>query len=101
MNPSPYLFYLSCRDFSIVGASPELLVKLEPTIPATDPSSLDPTTASIAINTAPSPKRSRIITHPIAGTVKRGHDAAADAALAAELSASIKDRAEHIMLVGK
>ncbi|KAJ8122181.1 hypothetical protein ONZ43_g1561 [Nemania bipapillata] len=45
VNPSPYLFYVNCRDFQIVGASPELLVKEED---------------------------GRIITHPIAGTVKRG-----------------------------
>ena len=99
VNPSPYLFYLACSDFAIVGASPELLVKLEPTIPSTDPSSIDPTIASIASASSPAPRRSRIITHPIAGTVKRGHDAAADAELAASLSASIKDRAEHVMLV--
>ncbi|KAI4139502.1 MAG: hypothetical protein LQ340_007994, partial [Diploschistes diacapsis] len=99
VNPSPYLFYLSCSDFSIVGASPELLVKLEPTIPSTDPSSLDPATASTVATSSPAPKRSRIITHPIAGTVKRGPDAATDARLAAELAASTKDRAEHVMLV--
>jgi anthranilate synthase component 1 len=72
VNPSPYLFYLSCADFAIVGASPELLVKAE---------------------------KGRIITHPIAGTVKRGQDPEADAALAEELRSSLKDRAEHVMLV--
>ncbi|KAH0268631.1 anthranilate synthase-like protein component I, partial [Aureobasidium melanogenum] len=45
VNPSPYLFFLDCEDFHIVGASPELLVKAE---------------------------NGRIYTHPIAGTVKRG-----------------------------
>jgi len=69
VNPSPYLFFVDCEDFQIVGASPELLVKEE---------------------------QGRIITHPIAGTVKRGKTAQEDAALAEELSSSLKDRAEHV-----
>ncbi|OIW27442.1 anthranilate synthase component 1 [Coniochaeta ligniaria NRRL 30616] len=72
VNPSPYLFYIDCENFQIVGASPELLVKEE---------------------------NGRIITHPIAGTVKRGKTAEEDARLAEELSSSLKDRAEHVMLV--
>ncbi|KAH4106869.1 hypothetical protein JI435_074790 [Parastagonospora nodorum SN15] len=72
VNPSPYLFFVDCEDFQIVGASPELLVKEE---------------------------QGRIITHPIAGTVKRGKTLQEDAALADELSSSLKDRAEHVMLV--
>lgn len=72
VNPSPYLFYIDCADFSIVGASPELLVKEE---------------------------AGRIITHPIAGTVKRGLDPEQDELLADELLSSAKDRAEHVMLV--
>lgn len=72
VNPSPYLFYIDCADFQIVGASPELLVKAD---------------------------AGRIITHPIAGTVKRGRTAAEDEELAATLRASLKDRAEHVMLV--
>ena len=91
VNPSPYLFYLSCSDFSIVGASPELLVKMEPSAPASDPTSTSDSPSS--------PRRGRIITHPIAGTVKRGVDAATDAELATQLSNSVKDRAEHVMLV--
>jgi len=69
VNPSPYLFYVNCEDFQIIGASPELLVKED---------------------------QGRIITHPIAGTVKRGKNLAEDAALADELSNSLKDRAEHV-----
>ncbi|KAK5053520.1 anthranilate synthase component 1, partial [Cryomyces antarcticus] len=69
VNPSPYLFFLDCEDFHIVGASPELLVKEE---------------------------AGRIITHPIAGTVKRGKTLEQDAALAEELRSSLKDRAEHV-----
>lgn len=72
VNPSPYLFYVDCKDFQIVGASPELLVKSE---------------------------EGRIITHPIAGTVKRGKDHEDDQRLADELRSSLKDRAEHVMLV--
>ncbi|OAA67185.1 gmp synthase [Niveomyces insectorum RCEF 264] len=72
VNPSPYLFYVDCGGrFQIVGASPELLVKAE---------------------------AGRIVTHPIAGTVKRGRNAAEDAALAESLRQSLKDRAEHVML---
>ena len=72
VNPSPYLFYIDCEDFQLVGASPELLVKEE---------------------------RGRVLTHPIAGTVKRGQTPEEDAALADELRGSLKDRAEHVMLV--
>ncbi|KAF1815569.1 anthranilate synthetase [Eremomyces bilateralis CBS 781.70] len=72
VNPSPYLFFVDCEDFQIVGASPEVLVKSE---------------------------EGRIITHPIAGTVKRGKTVKEDDELAQELSNSLKDRAEHVMLV--
>lgn len=72
VNPSPYLLYIDCGDFQIVGASPELLVKEE---------------------------AGRIITHPIAGTVKRNPDPEMDEKLAQELRESLKDRAEHVMLV--
>ncbi|KAJ2902339.1 anthranilate synthase component 1 [Zalerion maritima] len=72
VNPSPYLFFVSCRDFQLVGASPELLVKEE---------------------------AGRIITHPIAGTVPRGKTAEQDEELAESLRSSLKDRAEHVMLV--
>ncbi|MBU6333639.1 MAG: anthranilate synthase component I [Chloroflexi bacterium] len=72
INPSPYMFYLHMPDADLVGASPELLVRVE-----------DGT----------------VTTHPIAGTRRRGRDAAEDAALAAELLADEKERAEHLMLV--
>lgn len=72
VNPSPYLFYLDFLDFQIVGASPELLVKLD---------------------------KGRVITHPIAGTIRRGKTSEEDDKLATELLSSLKDRAEHIMLV--
>lgn len=73
VNPSPYLFYIDCLDFQIIGASPELLCK--------------------------SDSKNKVITHPIAGTVKRGSTAEEDDVLADQLSGSLKDRAEHIMLV--
>jgi anthranilate synthase component 1 len=72
INPSPYMFYLDFRDHQIVGASPELLVRLEDGI---------------------------VANHPIAGTRPRGSTPAADAELAADLLADEKERAEHIMLV--
>ena len=72
LNPSPYLFYIDCDSFQLVGASPELLVKSE---------------------------KGRIITHPIAGTVARGDNERETAELAAQLAESVKDRAEHVMLV--
>lgn len=73
VNPSPYLFFLDCDDFQIIGASPEVLVKEE---------------------------AGRIITHPIAGTIKRDlSNPDEDKRLADELHASKKDRAEHVMLV--
>lgn len=72
VNPSPYMFYIDCKDFQIIGASPELLVKEE---------------------------NGRVLTHPIAGTVKRGQTTAEDDRLTNELLNSAKDRAEHVMLV--
>ncbi|ORY80806.1 anthranilate synthase component I [Protomyces lactucae-debilis] len=72
VNPSPYMFYIKCDDFTLIGASPELLVKAE---------------------------AGRVLTHPIAGTVHRGKTVEEDDALAAQLLESTKDRAEHVMLV--
>lgn len=77
LNPSPYMFFfdfgkLNGEPFYVVGASPEMLVRLEG-------------------NTA--------TLRPIAGTRPRGMDTAADAALAEELLADPKERAEHVMLV--
>ncbi|MGN6756167.1 MAG: anthranilate synthase component I [Thermomicrobiales bacterium] len=73
VNPSPYMYYLHFGDFQIVGASPELLVRVD--------------------------AQRTVTTHPIAGTRRRGVDDAEDAALAEELLADEKERAEHIMLV--
>lgn len=73
VNPSPYLFYIDLLEFQIIGASPELLVK--------------------------SDVKGRIVTHPIAGTIKRGKTNEEDEHNANILRSSLKDRAEHIMLV--
>lgn len=73
VNPSPYLFYIDCLEFQIIGASPELLCK--------------------------SDNKNKVVTHPIAGTIGRGSTADEDDVLAEQLKGSIKDRAEHIMLV--
>ncbi len=72
INPSPYMYYLRLGDVHIVGSSPEMLVRVEDGI---------------------------VRTHPIAGTRRRGVDAAEDAALEAELRADEKERAEHTMLL--
>ena len=72
INPSPYMFYLRTPDCELVGASPELLVRVEDGL---------------------------VTTHPIAGTRWRGADEAEDRALAEELLADEKERAEHLMLV--
>ena len=72
VNPSPYMYFLDMGEFQVVGASPEMLVQAE---------------------------GSRIRTRPLAGTRRRGRDSDEDAAMARELMASEKERAEHVMLV--
>ncbi len=72
VNPSPYLFFVRTPSFDVVGASPELLVRVT---------------------------GRKVATHPIAGTRRRGADDAEDRRLAEELQADPKERAEHVMLV--
>ncbi|MEI8201295.1 MAG: anthranilate synthase component I [Eubacteriales bacterium] len=72
VNPSPYMFYIQLEDSSIVGSSPEMLVRV------TD---------------------GRIETCPIAGTRPRGKNEAEDRRLTAELLADEKEISEHYMLV--
>jgi len=72
LNPSPYMFYYHFDDFHVVGASPEILVRLE---------------------------GDTVTVRPIAGTRVRGKTTQEDAALAADLLADPKERAEHLMLV--
>ncbi len=71
-NPSPYQFYLDYDHYQLFGASPEVHVKVN---------------------------QDRVILRPIAGTRRRGKNEAEDRALAAELLADEKERAEHLMLV--
>jgi anthranilate synthase component I len=72
LNPSPYLFFLQMNDVSVVGSSPEMLVKVQ---------------------------GRDVFYRPIAGTLPRGKDEAEDLRLEKEMLASEKERAEHIMLV--
>jgi len=76
LNPSPYLFYFDFEEFHVVGASPEILVRLE-----------DEGTAR------------KVIVRPIAGTRPRGATPAEDQALERELLADEKERAEHVQLL--
>jgi anthranilate synthase component I len=71
-NPSPFMFFLDFGDFAAVGSSPEILVRL---------------------------RDGKVTIRPIAGTRRRGADAAEDERLAAELLADPKERAEHLMLL--
>ncbi|KAL8744979.1 MAG: hypothetical protein Q9190_002842 [Brigantiaea leucoxantha] len=84
LNPSPYMFFLSCSNFSIIGASPECLMKTDGYAP---------------LPSNPQVSRPRILNHAIAGTIARGNTAAEDDELAGQLQRSKKDRAEHVMLV--
>ncbi|WP_017942851.1 MULTISPECIES: anthranilate synthase component I [unclassified Thioalkalivibrio] len=72
LNPSPYMYYLDLDDHHVVGASPEILVRLED---------------------------DRVTVRPIAGTRPRGRTEEEDRALEAELLADPKERAEHLMLI--
>jgi anthranilate synthase component 1 len=72
LNPSPFLFFLAFRGFAVVGSSPEILVRV---------------------------RGGKVTIRPIAGTRRRGGDATEDEALAAELLADPKERAEHLMLL--
>jgi anthranilate synthase component 1 len=72
LNPSPFLFFLDFGGFAIVGSSPEILVRVR-----------GPT----------------VTIRPIAGTRPRGRTPAEDRALAEELLADPKERAEHLMLL--
>jgi anthranilate synthase component 1 len=71
-NPAPFLFYLAFDGFTIVGSSPEILVRA---------------------------RDGEVTIRPIAGTRKRGATPAEDNALAEELLADPKERAEHLMLL--
>jgi anthranilate synthase component 1 len=72
INPSPYLFYMAIQGVTLIGSSPEILVRKEGT---------------------------KAIVRPIAGTRPRGKTEAEDLALEQELLADTKELAEHVMLV--
>jgi anthranilate synthase component 1 len=72
INPSPYLFFVRCEDSVLIGASPELLVRLE---------------------------HGRIDSRPIAGTRRRGRTPEEDLEFERELHEDPKEQAEHVMLV--
>ncbi len=72
INPSPYMFFFDFNDFYIIGASPEILVRVEDGM---------------------------VTTRPLAGTRPRGKTPADDNRLEQELRSDEKERAEHIMLV--
>jgi anthranilate synthase component 1 len=72
LNPSPYMFHLDFGGYQVVGASPEILVRLE---------------------------GDSVTLRPIAGTRPRGQTRDEDAHLAADLLADPKERAEHVMLM--
>jgi len=72
INPSPYMFFFDFKDFQLIGASPEILVRVEDGI---------------------------VTTRPLAGTRPRGATPEEDARLEDELRHDEKERAEHIMLV--
>jgi anthranilate synthase component 1 len=72
VNPSPYMYFIRMGGVSLVGSSPEMLVRVE---------------------------GARVETHPIAGTRPRGRTVEEDVRLAEELKRNEKERAEHVMLV--
>ena len=72
VNPSPYMYFFDFGDHQVVGASPEIMVRLS---------------------------GEAVTLRPIAGTRPRGATPEADAAAAAELLADPKERAEHVMLI--
>ena len=72
VNPSPFLYYLNFDTFSVVGSSPEILVRV---------------------------RDGKVSIRPIAGTRRRGATPTEDQALAEELLADPKERAEHLMLL--
>jgi anthranilate synthase component 1 len=76
LNPSPYMYYYDFGDFQVVGASPEILVRQEATAAGR-----------------------KVTIRPLAGTRPRGATPEQDQALAKELLADEKERAEHVMLI--
>ncbi len=72
LDPSPFLFFFDFGDFSVVGSSPEILVRV---------------------------REGKVTIRPIAGTRSRGHGNRSDSELAEDLLADPKELAEHLMLL--
>jgi anthranilate synthase component 1 len=72
LNPSPYMFFLKLNEITLIGSSPELLVRCEDGV---------------------------VQTRPIAGTRRRGNSEKEDKSLEKELLNDVKEKAEHLMLV--
>jgi len=72
LNPSPYMYFLDCGEFHIVGSSPEILTRVE---------------------------EGKVTVRPIAGTRPRGHTEEQDKQLEQELLTDPKELAEHLMLI--
>ncbi len=72
LNPSPYMYYIDTGELTLVGSSPEMLVRV---------------------------RDGEVVTRPIAGTRRRGATPEEDAFLEADLLSDPKERAEHVMLV--
>ena len=72
LNPSPYMYFMHFDNFHVVGSSPEILAQVED---------------------------GRVVNRPLAGTRRRGVDAADDLAMEQELLADPKEIAEHLMLI--
>ncbi len=72
LNPSPYMYFIDLGETQIVGSSPEVMVRVQ---------------------------KRRVTVRPIAGTIHRGASVEEDQALAEELLADPKERAEHLMLI--
>ncbi len=103
-NPAPYMYLFELPSATLIGASPELLVRLdrEGLDEAVSGASTEAQTAASSASASasdPAPAGLRVTVRPIAGTRPRGRDATEDEALARELLADPKERAEHLMLV--
>ena len=86
LNPSPYMYYYHMGDFHVVGASPEILVRLEHNSPATGLAAEGGAGRKVTIR-------------PLAGTRPRGATPERDKAIEQELIQDPKERAEHVMLI--
>ena len=80
LNPSPYMYFWNFDNFHVVGSSPEILVRQE-------------------IVTDSGHPKTMVTIRPLAGTRRRGATPEEDQALAEELQADPKERAEHVMLI--